>query len=151
MKTSTRSIAFAAALAVLLPTSAVAQDNDREALDRVMQTFLRAYPTADNALAKEVFRSDGVMIGYSEARGRDLVMRTGAQFAEGFNGQPAANEARRKRSYEIVDVAENLAAARVMLDYPGWKGVDYVVLLKTDGKWMIASKTWTGHPTPRTP
>jgi hypothetical protein len=33
-----------------------------------------------------------------------------------------------------VDVTENLAAVRVMLDYPSWKGVDYVVLLKTGGK-----------------
>ena len=71
-------------------------------------------------------------------------MRTGEQFAEGFNGKPAADEAKRKRTYEIVDMAENFAAVRVNLDYPGWRGVDYVVLLKVDGKWMIMSKSWTG-------
>lgn len=149
MKTSIRSIAFAGALFLLLPTSVMAQSGDHEAVDLVMQKFMRAYITADNALATEVFRKDGVMIGYSVARGRDLLMRTGEQFAEGFDGKPAADEAKRKRSYEIVDVAENLAAVRVMLDYPGWKGVDYVVLLKTDGKWMIISKSWTGSLTPK--
>lgn len=149
MKTSIRSIAFAGALFLLLPTSVMAQSGDHEAVDLVMQKFMRAYITADNALATEVFRKDGVMIGYSVARGRDLLTRTGEQFAEGFDGKPAADEAKRKRSYEIVDVAENLAAVRVMLDYPGWKGVDYVVLLKTDGKWMIISKSWTGSLTPK--
>lgn len=149
MKTSIRSIAFAGALFLLLPTPVMAQSGDHEAVDLVMQKFMRAYITADNALATEVFRKDGVMIGYSVARGRDLLMRTGEQFAEGFDGKPAADEAKRKRSYEIVDVAENLAAVRVMLDYPGWKGVDYVVLLKTDGKWMIISKSWTGSLTPK--
>ena len=58
--------------------------------------------------------------------------------------KPAADEAKRKRTYEIVDMAENFAAVRVNLDYPGWRGVDYVVLLKVDGKWMIMRKSWTG-------
>lgn len=148
MKTLIRSVALAGSLLLLIPTYVLAQASDREAVDQVMQTFMRAYPTADNALVRQVFRSDGVMIGYSAARGSGLATRTGEQFAEGFNGKPAANEAQRKRSYEIVDMAQNLAAVRVTLDYPGWDGVDYVVLLKTDGKWMIMSKSWTGQAKP---
>ncbi len=150
MKISIKSLALASVF-LLLPTSVMAQSSDHEAVDQVMKKFMSAYTTADNAKAKEVFRKDGVMIGYSPARGSDLLMRTGEQFAEGFNGKPAADEAQRKRTYEIVDMAENLAAVRVNLDYPGWRGVDYVVLLKTDGKWMIISKTWTGVLTPKAP
>ena len=150
MKTSIRSIAFAAAL-LLLPASAMAQSSDREAVDQVMQKFLSAYPTADGKRVSEVFRKDGVMIGYSPARGDALLQRTGEQLAEGFNGTPAANEAKRKRTYEIVDLAENLAAVRINLDYPGWRGVDYIVLLKTDGKWQMISKTWTGVLTSTAP
>ena len=143
MKTTIQSLVFAAAIS-LLPFTAIAQSSDHKAVDAVMKKFMSAYITADNTLATEVFRKDGVMIGYSVARGSELLTRTGEQFAEGFNGKPAADEAKRKRSYEIVDMAENLAAVRVMLDYPGWRGVDYVVLLKVDGKWMIMSKSWTG-------
>ena len=143
MKTTIQSLVFAAAIS-LLPFTAIAHSSDHEAVDAVMKKFMSAYITADNTLATEVFRKDGVMIGYSVARGSELLTRTGEQFAEGFNGKPAADEAKRKRSYEIVDMAENLAAVRVMLDYPGWRGVDYVVLLKVDGKWMIMSKSWTG-------
>ena len=143
MKISIHSLIFAAAVS-LLPFTAIAQSSDREAVDAVMKKFMSAYITADNTLATEVFRKDGVMIGYSVARGSELLTRTGEQFAEGFNGKPAADEAKRKRTYEIVDMAENFAAVRVNLDYPGWRGVDYVVLLKADGKWMIMSKSWTG-------
>ena len=143
MKTTIQSLVFAAAIS-LLPFTAIAQSSDHEAVDAVMKKFMSAYITADNTLATEVFRKDGVMIGYSVARGSELLTRTGEQFAEGFNGKPAADEAKRKRTYEIVDMAENFAAVRVNLDYPGWRGVDYVVLLKADGKWMIMSKSWTG-------
>ena len=143
MKRTIHSLVLAAAIS-LLPFTAIAQSSDREAVDAVMKKFMSAYITADNTLATEVFRKDGVMIGYSVARGSELLMRTGEQFAEGFNGKPAADEAKRKRTYEIVDMAENFAAVRVNLDYPGWRGVDYVVLLKVDGKWMIMSKSWTG-------
>ena len=143
MKTTIQSLVFAAAIS-LLPFTAIAQSSDHKAVDAVMKKFMSAYITADNTLATEVFRKDGVMIGYSVARGSELLMRTGEQFAEGFNGKPAADEAKRKRTYEIVDMAENFAAVRVNLDYPGWRGVDYVVLLKVDGNWMIMSKSWTG-------
>ncbi len=143
MKTTIQSLVFAAAIS-LLPFTAIAQSSDHKAVDAVMKKFISAYITADNTLATEVFRKDGVMIGYSVARGSELLMRTGEQFAEGFNGKPAADEAKRKRTYEIVDMAENFAAVRVNLDYPGWRSVDYVVLLKVDGKWMIMSKSWTG-------
>lgn len=77
-----------------------------------------------------------------------MITRTGKQFWEGFDGKPAADEAQRKRSYEIVDVAENIAAVRVRLDYPGWDGVDYAVLLKSGGTWRIMSKAWTGQVKP---
>ncbi|MDR7069269.1 ketosteroid isomerase-like protein [Pseudoxanthomonas japonensis] len=149
MRTALRSLAFAAAL--LAVPAAMAQTSDRDAVDRIMQTFLAAYPTADGAAVSQVFHKDGVMIGYSPARGSALLQRTGQELAEGFNGTPAANEAQRKRTYEIVDIAENLAAVRVNLDYPGWRGVDYIVLLKTDGQWQMISKTWTGVLTSNTP
>ncbi len=150
MKKSIRAIAFGAALLVL-PISAMAQSGDRDAVDRLVQKFLGAYPTADGAAVAQVFHKDGVMIGYSPARGSALLQRTGQELAEGFNGTPAANEDKRKRTYEIVDMAENLAAVRINLDYPGWRGVDYLVLLKTDGQWQMISKTWTGVLTSNTP
>lgn len=145
MKNLIQTIACAGLLCLLaVPGQAAPQSSDRAAVDAVMQTFLSAYKNADGTLVAQSFMGNGVMIGYSPLRQDGLVSRTGEQVAQGFNGTPAANEAQRKRSYQIVDMAENLAAVRVTLDYPGWEGVDYFVLLKKEGKWMIASKTWTG-------
>ncbi|UXI68935.1 nuclear transport factor 2 family protein [Tahibacter amnicola] len=142
MKHAIRSIAFAAAL--LLPAFATAQSSERAAVDRAMQTMMRAFETGDANLAFEVLRKDGVVLGYSTSKGQ-VVVQTGEEWAKGFPGKPADDEAQRKRSYEIVDVTENAAVVKVKLDYPAWEGLDYLALSKIDGKWMIVSKSWSGR------
>lgn len=144
MKISIRSIVFAGALLLLLPTSIMAQNSGHDAVDRVMQKMMRAFETGDANLAFEVFRRDGMVLGYSASKGH-VVTQTAEEWAKGFPGKPADDEAQRKRSYEIVDVTENAAVVKVMLDYPGWKGLDYLALSKIDGKWMIVSKSWSGQ------
>lgn len=144
MKMSIRSVVFAGALLFLLPASVMAQSSERDAVNQVMQKMMRAFEAGDANLAFEVLRRDGVVVGYSTSRG-NVVTQTAEEWAKGFPGKPADDEAQRKRSYEIVDVTENAAVVKVMLDYPGWKGLDYLALSKIDGKWMIVSKSWSGQ------
>ena len=148
MKTSIRYIAFVAVLLFLLPVAAMAQSSEREAVDRVMQKMMRAFEAGDANLAFEVLRKDGVVVGYSASKG-NVVMQTTEEWAKGFPGKPADDEAQRKRSYEIVDVTENAAVVKVMLDYPGWNGLDYLALSKIEGQWMIVSKSWSGQVKPK--
>jgi hypothetical protein len=127
-----------------LPTTAVAQsNNDREAITAVLQNFVGAYVKDDAAVMRKAFRSDGVMIGYS-MRSKAFVTRSGEEFIKGFTGEPAADEAQRKRTFEILDITNNGAVAKVILDYPTWDGVDYLSLAKTDGEWKVVSKSWHG-------
>lgn len=143
---SIRSVVFTGAL-FLLSASALAQGSEREAVNQAMQKVMRAFQAGDANLMFEVLRKDGVVVGYSASRG-SVITQTGEEWAKGFPGKPADDEAQRKRSYEIVDVSENAAVVRVMLDYPAWKGVDYLALSKIDGKWMIVSKSWSGQRKP---
>ncbi|RNF86219.1 nuclear transport factor 2 family protein [Montanilutibacter psychrotolerans] len=147
MKISIRSAVFAGALLLLLSTSAMAQSTERDAVDQVMQKMMRAFETGDANLAFEVLRRDGMVLGYSASRGA-VVAQTTEEWAKGFQGKPADDEAQRTRSYEIVDVNENAAVVKVMLDYPKWIGLDYLALSKIDGKWMIVSKSWSGQTKP---
>jgi hypothetical protein len=125
----------------------MAQGSERDAVNQVMQKMMRAFEAGDPNLVFEVLRKDGVVVGYS-ASGGSVVTQTAEEWAKGFPGKPADDEAQRKRSYEIVDVTENAAVVKVMLDYPGWKGLDYLALSKIDGKWMIVSKSWSGQRKP---
>jgi hypothetical protein len=130
---------------VTLPLTATAQSpSDHDAVKLVLQNFLRAYVTDDADLIRKTFRQDGVMIGYSK-RANKLVTTGGEEFATRFDGKPADDEAQRKRSFEILDITGDAALGKVVLDYPNWKGVDYLALFKIDGEWKIATKSWGGY------
>ncbi|MGH8105025.1 MAG: nuclear transport factor 2 family protein, partial [Arenimonas sp.] len=130
--------------------SVMAQNSERDAVNRVMQKMMRAFETGDANLAFEVLRKDGAVLGYSKSKGH-VVTQTAEEWAKGFPGKPADDEALRKRSYKIVDVTENAAVVKVTLDYPEWNGLDYLVLSKIDGKWMIVTKSWSGQRKPKAP
>lgn len=143
MKRSLLCALFSAAL-LFSPTTVLAQTSDHDAVDQVMQKMLRGFEAGDPALIFEVLRKDGVVVGYSPAAGR-MVTQTTEEWAKGFTGEPATDEAQRKRSYRILDVTPHAAQVKLTLDYPGWDGEDYLALLNIDGKWMIVSKSWSGQ------
>ena len=66
--------------------------------------------------------------------------------ASKLTGKPAADEKDRKRSIESVDVAGNAAVAKVILDYPNVRFVDYFTLLKINGEWKIVNKSFYADP-----
>lgn len=148
MKLFIRSVVVAGVF-TLLPLCAMAQSSEHDAVDRTMQKMMRAFEAGDANLAFEVLRKDGMVLGYSPARG-GMVTQTTEEWAEGFTGPPA-DEAQRHRSYEILDVAGNAAVVKVLLDYPGWDGLDYLALSKIDGQWMIVSKSWSGQVKQKAP
>ena len=64
-----------------------------------------------------------------------------------FKGKPAADEAARRRSVDLVDVSGDSAVARATLDHGNMLITDYFVLLKVDGAWKIANKVYHGRRT----
>ncbi len=61
-------------------------------------------------------------------------------------GKPAADEAQRKRTIDLIDITGNAAVARITLDYPASTMTDYMSLLKVEGEWRIVNKIVTYAP-----
>jgi len=118
----------------------------RAEVEQVMQKVMQAFEAGDANRMFEVLRRDGVVLGYSEGQ-RRVVTQDAEEWATGFTGV-AADEDQRFRRYEILDVSENAAVVKLTLDYPRWKGLDYLALSRIDGTWMIVSKSWSGQVTP---
>ena len=121
--------------------------SDREAVTLVMQTFIRSFEKSDLEVLRRITRADGSVLGYSASRNQ-VVAQSIEAWTKGFTGKPADDEAQRKRSFEILDVSATGAVSKMLFDYPGWNGVDYIALSKIDGKWMIISKShsWNAKP-----
>ncbi|HKP29898.1 MAG TPA: nuclear transport factor 2 family protein [Gemmatimonadales bacterium] len=80
------------------------------------------------------------------ARGDSINIRSSDAYAAGFNGKPAADESARKRRIVSVDISGTAAIAKIELDYPQTKFIDYMALLKIKGEWRIAAKAFDAQP-----
>ncbi len=117
------------------------QHAEYAAIDKTMQTMMQAFELGDGKLAHQVILQDTAVIGYSRKQQKVLNI-SGEQWAADF--EPAADEAQRHRQYQILDISDSGALVKVMLDYPGWLGVDYLALVKVNGQWRVISKSWSG-------
>jgi hypothetical protein len=79
-------------------------------------------------------------------RGGPLTSWTLDVYCQRFKGQPAPDEAQRRRTIDALDIHGTAASARVTLVHGGVTFTDYFVLLKTEGGWKIASKTFHADP-----
>lgn len=131
---------LAAAIAIAAPSSA----SDDTAVRAPLELYLKAHATGDPNLIRKAFHGDARILFVREGK---FTILTTEEFANRFNGKPAADEVQRKRAIESVDVAGNAASARIKLDYPQTAFTDYMQLLKIDGEWKIVSKTFYAEPT----
>jgi hypothetical protein len=117
---------------------------DEEALARKpVEAYLQAHATGNGDLIRAAFlptaRIDGVRDGKA-------VSRSAEEFAAGFSGKPAEDEAQRTRRIDALEIHGTAGSARVTLDYPKVSFTDYFVLLKVGGEWKIASKVYDAAP-----
>ena len=138
------SLMLSALLLAATPVFATDAAPGEEALARKpLEAYMQAHATGDGDLIRAAFlptaRIDGVRDGTP-------VSRTTEEFASGFSGKPADDEAQRMRRIDAVDIHGNAGMARVTLDYPKVTFTDYFVLLKVGDEWKIASKVYDAAP-----
>lgn len=113
---------------------------DEQALARKpLESYMQGHATGDPAHIRAAFLPTARIDGLRDGK---PVSRTAEEFASGFSGKPADDEALRKRRIDRVELHGNAGMAQVTLDYPTVTFTDYFVLLKVDGEWKIASKVY---------
>jgi hypothetical protein len=122
-------------------TSVSAQDS--ELVKVPLNNYLQAQATGNGDLIRKSFYTEARIMTFSNGKLTNLGVE---EFATRFNGKAAADEAKRKRTIESIDVNGNAASARIVLDYPTIRFVDYMNLLKIDGEWKIVNKSFHAEP-----
>lgn len=134
---------------VSMPGIAFAEQPGEDAAARKpLEAYLQGHATGDASYMRQAFLPTAHIEGIRDGK---FLSWTADEYIAGFKGTPPADEARRKRWIDSVDISGNAAMARVTLDYPSGTFTDYFVLLKVDGEWKIANKVWTRHAKAATP
>jgi hypothetical protein len=117
-----------------------AQQNAEEAGVRAaLNHYIQGHATGDGSHARIAFHPSANLYFIRDGK---YAERTSADYAAGFSGRPAADEAQRKRRIESVDISGTAAQAKIVLEYPGVTFTDYMTLLKIDGEWKIVAKVF---------
>jgi hypothetical protein len=123
-------------------------DEDKKAVAAPLESYLKAQATGNGDFVRQAFHPEAKVMSFRNGKFSQM---SSEEFAAVFKGAPAADEAGRKRSFEILDVAGSAAIAKVTLDYPNVKFVDYMTLLKIDGEWKIINKSFYSEPKQQAP
>jgi hypothetical protein len=134
-------IVLLALLLVPLFATATPPEEADPAVRAPVEAYLRGHATGDGEEWRKAFHPAAMVTGLRDGK---LVSVSAPDFIARAPGKPAADEALRKRRIVSIDVSGDAAVAKVELDYPKVLFVDYLSLLKIDGEWKIAQKTYTG-------
>jgi len=132
-------LVFLSAFAVI----SSAQTSEDVAVRVPLDNYLKGHATGDGEYMKKAFHTEGNLVFIRDGK---FSTRSFTEYIAGFTGKPPADEAKRKRWIESVDIAGNAAFAKIILDYPTVKFVDYMSLLKINGEWKIINKSFYAEP-----
>ena len=105
--------------------------------------YLQGHATGDPSHMRKAFLPTAHIEGLRDGK---FVSMTLEEYCSRFPGKPADDEAARRRSIDSVDITGSAAMARVTLVHGATTLRDYFVLLKVDGEWRIANKTFSVAP-----
>jgi hypothetical protein len=104
-----------------------------------LKNYIRAHETGDASFVMLAFSNDARIKGKI---GDSQIDWSVPEYMTRFSGTVAPDEHLRKRTFELLDMSDNAAVAKVVLDYPSVLFVDYMSLLRVDGTWKIVAKTF---------
>ena len=127
----------------LLAVPGYSQTSEKDAVRVPLENYIKGHATGDGEYMRKAFHTEGNLIFIRDGK---YTTRSFADYIAGFTGKPAEDESNRKRSIDLIDVSGNAASAKIILDYPTARLIDYMSLLKIDGEWKIVNKIFYAEP-----
>jgi hypothetical protein len=147
MHTVHRIVPHALACALLLTSSVAAQAPDDEGVRRAAMDYLDGFYEGDST--KHIRSIHPSVYKYGFSRGRDgtysgsqMTWPEFHQFTRNVRTSGRTPPAGTVKEVRLLEVLDQTAAAKVT----AWWGVDYLLLGKFDGRWMITHVLWQSAP-----
>lgn len=132
---------------VLAPTLLAAQSPaDREAVRQTALDYIEGFYEGDSTRFLRSIRPEVYKYGFyrdtSGYRGMQMQWQGFHNFANRVKRGQARTPANAPKDVELLDVADQIAAVKVT----AYWGIDYLLMGKYDGKWMISHVLWQSPP-----
>ncbi len=117
---------------------AMAQKSDLELVKETVQNYMDGGTYGDTAKMAKVFHPTAFMkfVDVKTGEFRDVPI---AKYLEGGKAN-AGKKSDRNTKILNIDIAGTAAQAKLELEYPTFKFIDYFNLLKINGEWKVVSK-----------
>ena len=116
---------------------------DEAGVRAALQHYLNGHATGNPEEFRQAFHPDARMTFVRDGK---VVITPISEYIARASGKPAADEAQRKRRIASIEVTGTAAVGRIELDYPSAFLVDYMTLLKDNGRWVIIAKSSNSAP-----
>lgn len=137
-----------AALA-FVPAALVAQTpTDREAVRQAALDYIEGFYEGDSTRFLRSIRPEVYKYGFwrdsTGYRGMQMQWPGFHSFANRVKRGQTRTPANAPKGVELLDVSEQIAAVKIS----AYWGIDYLLMGKYDGRWMISHVLWQGPPKP---
>ncbi len=116
--------------------SAAPPEPERAGIERAVRCYFAGVDARDVETMKEAFHPDARMLSVKDGA---LVEVTMPEWWERIRGSGPGPQAV-ARSIVAVDIAGTAASVRAESEYPTFRFIDYLSLLKVHGEWRIVGK-----------
>jgi hypothetical protein len=120
-------------------TSVAAAATEEAGVRTALNAYLDGHKTGQADAFRRAFHPAARMLYVKDGQ---FVKTEIADFIARAAGKPAADEDKRHRSIDSIDIVGDAAIAKLTLDYPEVTFTDYMTLLKINGEWRIVSKVF---------
>jgi len=138
-------IFFAACIAAVNLSSA----QDKQQIERACLDYIEGFYEGDTAKLIAALKPSMYKIGYWKNKNSgaydfdgQMTYRQALDYARNLKEKKNFPKADAPKKVEVLDIGHTIASAKVY----AWWGIDYILLAKQNGKWMIEQVLWEGPP-----
>ncbi|WP_411768838.1 nuclear transport factor 2 family protein [Winogradskyella sp. A3E31] len=128
-------------------TISYAQSDDKTQIEKTLLNYIEGFYEGDTLKLQNALKPKLYKFGYWKNKdsgeyefSSQMTYRKAMDYANGVREKNTVKEKDVIRKVEILDIGHHIAAAKVT----AWWGIDYMLLSKENGKWMIEQVIWEG-------
>jgi hypothetical protein len=134
-------------LFVLFAVSKLISAQEKQQIDRACLNYLEGFYEGDTTKLIAALKPSLFKYGYWKNKNTgnydpdgQMTYREALDYANNVQAKKSFAKADAPKKVEVLDMMNTIASAKVT----AWWGVDYILLAKQNGKWMIEQVLWEG-------